>query len=255
MMSDGAARVRLQMAGYARLDNDSLVHCTAIVAHWVRLGENCIVHPFAVVGRVPDTSRALARQPECPNTLFVGNNVKIGCHSTLYADVEIGDDTLIGDYASIREGSRIGARCVIGRQVMVNYGARISDDCRFQDTTHITGHCEVGEGCFFGPGVMTSNDRNVTLGENYHYPEPQPPIFGARVMIGAGANILAGVRIGDDALIGAGALIVKNVPGGAKMLGMPATLRRIYAPGEQQAEALSDARMIFDNCTTSHHPV
>lgn len=236
---------------YARRLNDALVHRTAIVAPWVELGEGCVVHPYAVVGRMPDGSAALARQPEETRRLIVGAWTKIGCHAIIYADVELGKDCLIGDYASIREGSRIGRKCVIGRQVTINYNAEIADNCRFQDGTHITGHCRVGEGCFFGVGVITSNDRNVTLGEGYHFPTPQPPIFGARVMVGSGANVLAGVTVGDGALIGAGALVVRDVPAGSKMLGEPATLRRFYRPGEQQAEALSDAQAIFDVCTTA----
>lgn len=234
---------------YARRLNDTLVHRTAIVAPWVELGEGCIVHPYAVVGRAPDTSASLARAPHQHRRLVIGARTVIGCHAIVYSDVDLGEDCLIGDYASIREGSRVGRRCVIGRQVTVNYNALIADDCRFQDGTHITGHCEIGEGCFFGVGVVTSNDRNVTLGEGYHFPTPQPPIFGARVMVGSGANVLAGVHVGDEALIGAGALIVKDVPAGMKMLGTPATLRRVYRPGEQQAEALSDAQAVWDRCT------
>lgn len=234
---------------YARMLNDALIHRTAVVANWVRLGAGCIVHPFAVIGRMPDRSRALARRPEAARTLTIGDSCIIGCHATIYGDVEIGDDTLIGDYASIREGSRIGDRCVIGRQVTINYNARIADDCRFQDGTHITGDCEIGEGCFFGVGVVTSNDRRVDL-DRYHFPmPPQPCRFGARVLVGSGANVLAGVSVGDRATIGAGALVTSDVPEGAIMLGPRAEQRRVYAPGEQQAEALSDAQLIFDACT------
>ena len=82
----------------------------------------------------------------------------------------------------------------------------------------------IGPGCFFGPGVLTSNDRNIDL-RRYGFHGVTPPLFGARVMVGTGANILAGVAIGDDALIGAGAIVVEDVPPGARVLGTKATMR------------------------------
>ncbi len=194
----------------------------AYVAPWVEFGEGCIVHPFAVVGKLPDESRALARAPRRIERLIIGPRTIIGCHSVIFGGVAIGADTLIGEFVHIREGVTIGARCVIGRYVSVSYDTEIADDCRFQDGAVITG--KVGPECFFGVGVITSNDRNVDLA-NYHHPAPQLPVFGRRVMVGSGANILAGVTIGDEALIGAGALVVTDVPPGARVLGQKATIR------------------------------
>lgn len=232
--------------GWGYTASGAQVHHTAVIAPWAVLGEGCVVHPFAVVGRLPDPSRALARQPEQEAVLSIGRNTVIGCHAVVYGGVEIGEDSFLGDYASVREGTRIGARCVIGRQVTINYNVRIAGDCRFQDGTHITGDCEIGEGCFFGVGVVTSNDRNVDL-EDYHFPmPPQPCLFGERVLVGSGANVLAGVRVGDRATIGAGALVTRHVPPGAIMLGPRAEQRRHYAPGEAQAEAISDAQLLWD---------
>lgn len=188
----------------------------AWIAEWAELGADCVVHSFAVVGRMPDTSPALARQPQRSARLKIGNRVKIGCHAVIYGGVEIGDDTLIGDFASIREGTVIGERCVIGRYVAISYDCLIADDCRFQDHTVFIG--SVGHGSFFGVGVTTSNDRRVDLVE-YHHADPAPPRFGKRVMVGSGATILAGVTIGDDAVIGAGATVVKDVPAHTTVLG------------------------------------
>lgn len=200
------------------------VSSRAVVAPWVTLGAGVKIHPFAIVGRLPDQSLALARQATIVKELHIGAGTVIGPHAIIYAGTRIGSDCLIGDYASVREGCRIGDRCVIGRYVSINYDCEIADDVRFQDTTHLTGGARVGKGCFFGVGVITSNDRRVDL-VDYHYPGPQPTIFGERVMIGSGANIVAGVTVGDDALIAAGALVVKDVPAGHTMIGRPAERR------------------------------
>ena len=208
-----------------RDDSDLQISPLAYVAPWVRFGRGVVVHPFAVVGRVPDRSLALARQPAQERWLEIGENTVIGPHAVLYSGTKIGDDCLIGDYASVREGCVVGDRVVVGRYVSINYECEIADDVRFQDTTHLTGCAKVGKGCFFGVGVVTSNDRRVDL-IDYHYPTPQPVTFGERVMIGSGANIVAGVHVGDDALIGAGAVVVKDVPRGATVLGSAANIRR-----------------------------
>lgn len=210
----------------------------ALVAPWAQLGHGVVIHPHAIVGRLPDESSALARQPLRSRELYIGARTVIGPGAVIYGGTSILDDCLIGDHASIREGCVIGNRVVIGRHVTINYDCVILDDSRFQDFTHLTGGATVGRGCFFGVNVVTSNDRRVDL-VDYHYPGPNPCRFGDRVMIGSGANILAGVTIGDDALIGAGALVVKDVPSGATMLGSPS--QRRWAPGAGQGDVLAAA--------------
>lgn len=196
----------------------TLVHKTAVIEPWVRLGSNCVVHPYAVVGRLPSSSKALARKASLIRELVVGDRVEIGCHAVIFGGVEIGDDTLIGDFAHVREQVTIGRRCVIGRYVAVSYQSKIGDDCRLQDHTILTG--VVGNGCFFGVGVVTSNDRRIDL-DNYQYERDriQIPVFGEKVVVGTGANILAGVRIGDRATIGAGALVRHDVEANAIVFG------------------------------------
>jgi len=196
------------------------IHRTAIVESWVQLGSGCVVHPYAVVGRLPSSSRALARRARLIRELVVGDRVEIGCHSVVFGGSEIGNDTLVGDFAHIREQVKIGERCVIGRYVAISYESIVGNDCRFQDGTVLTG--VVGDGCFFGVGVVTSNDRNIDL-DNYNYSASRIalPVFGNKVMVGSGANVLAGVKIGDGALIAAGALVLKDVAPGMMVYGRP----------------------------------
>ncbi len=200
-------------------DSDfSGVHPRAMVAPWVMLGRGVVIHPLAIVGRLPDRSAALVRQPEIVKKLAIGAGTIIGPNAIIYAGTTIGENCLIGDFASVREGCVLGDRVVVGRYVSINYDCEIADDVRFQDTTHLTGGAKVGKGCFFGVGVITSNDRRVDL-KDYHFPGAQPTIFGERVMIGSGANVLAGVHVGDDAVIAAGALVVKDVAAGITVMG------------------------------------
>jgi acetyltransferase-like isoleucine patch superfamily enzyme len=219
----------------------SSVHPTAIVMRDVHLGHDVLVHPYAYVGRIPDSSPALARQPEMLGSAVVRMGSVIGPGAVIYRGASIGRDCLIGDYASIREGVIIGDRCVIGRHVTIGYDAVLEDDVHVNDGVHITGGTHVGAGCFFGPGVVTSNDRNIDL-RDYGFHGITPPTFGRRVMVGSGANILAGVTIGDDALIGAGAIVVEDVRAGQRILGPKATVKEYSAP----RNAAPDASLICD---------
>lgn len=196
----------------------------AYVAPWVMLGEGCAVHPFAVVGHLPSISRALARQPCITQELTIGRGTVISPHAVIYGGVFIGDDCLIGDGASIREGTVIGDRCIVGRHATIMHDARIGHDVRLHDDVHVTGGCRIGDGSFLGPGVRMSNDRNIDL-KDYRHKGCEPPRFGRRVMVGTGANILAGVCVGDGAVIGIGAVVVDNVAPGARILGPKAVAR------------------------------
>lgn len=203
------------------LSNGTHIHRTALISPWVRFGNNCIVNPFSIVGKIPDKSKTLARNPTSVNSNRIGANTIIGCNVIIFSDVILGEDCYVGDYASIREGSRIGSKCIIGRQVTLHYNVIIGNESKFMDGTHITGDCNIGDGCFFGVGVVTSNDRNVNM-EEYKFSGSEAPKFGNKILVGSGANILAGVKIADNAIIGAGALVVKDVDEGEKILSLRA---------------------------------
>jgi len=196
--------------------NGGKIHKTAIIAPWVRFENNCIVHPYAIVGRVPDNHSALARQPNQIKVTTIGINCVIGCHSVIYSDVVLGDRCFIGDHALVREGSRIGEESMIGCHVSISYDSKIGKRSRFQNASVFHGEC--GDDCFFGVGTICSSDKRIDL-NNYQHLGSHPPKFGNRVLVGSGANILPEITIGDDAVIGAGSVVVKNVKPQSLVLG------------------------------------
>lgn len=202
---------------WINLSNQTQIHKTALIAPWVRFGNNCIVHPYTIIGRIPDSSDALAREVKSqPKIITIGDNSIIGHHTIVFVNTNIGENCLIGDHAIIREGTRIGNNCLIGFHVSISYDCKIGDNCRFQNSTVFHGEC--GDGCFFGVGVICSSDKRIDL-NNYQHIGSHPPKFGKRVLVGSGANILPEISIDDDAVIGAGALVVKNVEAGSLVLG------------------------------------
>ena len=221
--------------------NAGPIAATAIVADWVTLGAGCSVGHYALLGRVPSQSPTLARKPEVQMWLSIGARTEIGPHAIVFCGTSIGEDCLIGDAASVREGCVIGNRCIIGRHVTINYDVVLGDDVKIQDFSHITGGCVIGAGTFVGVNVVTSNDRRPEI-VDYKYVGVTPPIIGKRCLIGSGACIIPGVRIGDGAVIGAGALVTKDVPPGGRVLGQPARGQPLKLLTADPIDILAEAR-------------
>ena len=148
-------------------------------------------------------------------------DVKLGKCVRLYAFVnlygcEIGDDTRIGTFVEIQKGARIGSNCKISSHTFICEGVTIEDDV------------------FIGHGVTFINDlypRAVT-GDGVPQTETDwtcvPTVVKRGASIGSGATILAGITIGEKALVGAGSVVTKSVPPGVVVAGNPArVLRRI----------------------------
>lgn len=184
-----------------------------------------MIHPTALVSYQPMRSPALGRSTRNWPEATIGSGVRIGAYAVVYSGVEIGADCLIGEHSAIREGCRIGNRCLIGQGVFINYEAEIGDEVRIIQGAHIAGLARIGGGTFIGPHVVMSNVRHIDVDHQaFDYRDAAAPIIGERVMIGTGANIVAGVRIGDRAVIAAGAIVARDVPAGGYVRGQPGRL-------------------------------
>jgi acetyltransferase-like isoleucine patch superfamily enzyme len=177
--------------------------------------------PGALVDIQPATSAALARptspQPPCE----FGPGGRVMPLARIYAGSVFGADLFVGDGASISEGCRFGDRCVVGRNATVGARVRLGNGVRIMDLSHIVGGTEIGDDCFIGIGVVTSNDARP-LPYVWDEARIQPPQIGRGVMIGSGAVLCPGVTIGDGAWIAAGAVVVRDVPPGSKVRGTAA---------------------------------
>lgn len=205
-----------------------VIHPHVVIESGVVIGDNVEIFPGAYIGKTPKGAGALSRVPSYEPRIEIGPNCSIGPHAVVFYDVVIGASTLLGDGASIREQTRIGAKTVIGRYVTVNYNTRIGDRVRVQDHSWLAGNMIVEDDVFISGGVGTSNDN--AIGRNgYGSSEMLGPHIARGAAIGVGANLLPGVRIGEDAIVGAGAVVTKSVPGGARVMGVPAEARRTKA--------------------------
>ena len=192
----------------------------AYIAPFVTLPPDCIVHPFAYIGKLPSLSPSLARRCPVVCTLTIGAGTEIGPHATIYGGARIGRACLIGDNANIREGAVIGDRCIIGYNACISYDAELADEVRVQNGTLIADGWKVGRGTFIGVNVSTMSDRRRDV-VDYQFTGSDGSVIGERCLIGSGAVLLPGIKIGNNCVIGAGALVVKDVPDGSVVLGQP----------------------------------
>lgn len=195
------------------------------------IDESVVVHLPAVIDLIPSASPSLARPGKAKSLLWIGARTEIMPFAVIYRGATIGRDCLIGNHATVREGATIGNRCIIGQYACVSYDAELADEVRVQNGTLIADGWKIGRGTFVGVNVSTMSDRRRDVVE-YEFKGSCHSEIGERCLIGSGAVILPGLRIGNDVVIGAGALVTKNVPDGATVLGQPA--RIIICVNEQQ---------------------
>ena len=143
--------------------------------------------------------------------VILGRDVKLAGFCNLYG-CQIGDETKIGTFVEIQKGAKIGARCKISSHSFICEGVTIED------------------GVFIGHGVMFVNDKrpralnpdgSLQASEDW---ECQRTRVGRGASIGSGATLLGGITIGENALVGAGSVVTKDVPAGATVAGNPARL-------------------------------
>lgn len=192
------------------------------------LAADCRIHENCMVDYPPSTCSSLARIPEVTRITKIGARTEVMPFALVYRSAWIGADCLIGSHATVRESATIGDRCIIGQYVCISYEAELADEVRVQNGTLIADGWKVGRGTFIGVNVSTMSDRRRDVVE-YEFKGSMPSIIGERCLIGSGAVILPGLRIGNDVVIGAGALVIKDVPDGATVLSQPSRIA-----GEEQ---------------------
>jgi len=152
-------------------------------------------------------------------------NLNFFFHKSSYVgdDVIIGDDTKIWHFCHIQEGAGpIGKNCSIGQNVFVGTNVIIGDRCKIQNNVSLYDGVELEEYVFCGPSCVFTND----LAPRSKYPkateERVKTLIKQGASIGANATVVCGLTIGRWAMVGAGAVVTKDVPDYALMLGVPA---------------------------------
>ena len=210
------------------------IHPTAVVYPGTVLGEGVKVLEGAVIGKQPTLSpRSTAkREPLPPTELGAGTVVSTG--AIIFAGTRVGARVILGDQSCVRERVTIGDDVVVGRGSLVENDTTIGAMTKIQAGVYITAYSTLEENVFMAPCVVTSNDNFMGRTEQRHELIEGPTIRrGARV--GAGAVLCPAVEIGEEAFVGAGAVVTKDVPPRTLVVGNPARpLRQV--PDEELLE-------------------
>lgn len=201
------------------------VHPSATVYPGTVLGEGVRVMENAVVGKQPALSpRSTTKREALPPT-EIGPGTIVSTGATVFAGSRIGARVILGDQSSVRERVTIGDDVVLGRGSLVENDTTIGAMTRIQADAYITAYSTLEEHVFVAPCVVTTNDNFMGRTEGRRELMKGPTIRrGAR--IGGGAVLCPGIEIGEEAFVGAGAVVTKDVPPRVIVVGNPARVLR-----------------------------
>ena len=208
-------------------------HCAVIHADTV-IGKNVLVGDNSVVGKLPMRAAISTLKEIDLEPARIGDNCIIGTCSAVYRGSELGEGVLVADQASVREDVKIGKFTIIGRGVAVENDTRVGNYVKIETNAYITAHTVIEDRCFIAPMVAMSNDNFLgRTKERFKYTKGPHLKKGAR--IGVNATLLPGVVIGEDAVVGAGAVVTRDVTPGKMVAGVPAGLFK-DTPREQMVD-------------------
>jgi acetyltransferase-like isoleucine patch superfamily enzyme len=182
----------------------------------VALGPDTVIGDFCVIGEPP------RGKADGELATVIGLRAVIRSHTVIYAGNRIGAHFQTGHGALVREENEIGDDVSIGSHSIVEHHVVIRRGARLHSNVFVPEYSILEEECWLGPNVVVTNAR---------YPRSRTvkeALKGAHIMrgakIGANVTLLPGVTIGENALVGAGAVVVRDVPAGAVVAGNPARI-------------------------------
>lgn len=147
-----------------------------------------------------------------------------GEYCVIFDNVSIGVGTRLGNFVFIRDNTKIGQGCTIGSYVDIEGDVIIGDNVSLQSGCYVTRGVIIEESVFCGPRLITMNDKNICYRRSsLTFVRKSPRIMRA-ARVGGGSVLLPGVTIGENAFVGAGSVVTKDVPDFAIVAGNPASI-------------------------------
>ncbi|HLI45771.1 MAG TPA: DapH/DapD/GlmU-related protein [Geobacterales bacterium] len=180
---------------------------------FVRLGKNCIIDKNALIGYMP--SRNIGEL-----YLNIGDNARIRSGSVIYLGSRIGNDFETGHNVIVREENEIGNEVKIWSNSVIDYGCKIGNSVKIHCNCYIAQLTIIEDDVFIAPGVMVANEKYPT--GRFDPKRIKGPRIKKGSRIGIGSIIMPGITIGENCIIGAGAVVTKDVPPNSIAYGVPA---------------------------------
>jgi acetyltransferase-like isoleucine patch superfamily enzyme len=207
------------------------IHPTATVYPGTLLGEGVKVLENAVVGKQPALSPRSTTKRDVLAPAEIGDGTVVSTGAIVFAGTRIGARVIVGDQSCVRERVTVGDDVVVGRGSLIENDSVVGAMTKIQADAYITAYSTLEEHVFIAPCVVTTNDNFMGRTERRHALVKGPTIRrGAR--IGCGAVLCPGVEIGEEAFVGAGAVVTKDVAPRMMVVGNPARVLREVATEE-----------------------
>jgi len=201
------------------------IHPTAIVYPGTKLGEGVKILEHAVVGKQPALSpRSTAKREDLPPA-EIGDGTIVSTGAVVFAGTKIGARVILGDQSCVRERVSVGDNVVIGRGSLVENDTTIGAMTKIQAEAYITAYSTLEEHVFIAPCVVTTNDNWMGRTEK-RFGNIKGPTIRRGARVGGGAILCPAIEIGEEAFIGAGAVVTKDVPPRVVVVGSPARVLR-----------------------------
>lgn len=201
------------------IGNDVNIGHHVVIKERTVVGDGVTVEDYSLIGKTPAKSKGMARQPKLNlSPLIIDKRVKIGSHTIIYRGTIIYEGVLIGDLASVRENVSIGKNSIVGRNAMVENNTRVGKNVTIQTASYVTADMIIEDDVFIGPCFSSSNDKYMGAGDV----KLKGPVLKKGAKIGNNASLLPGIVIGKDAIVGAGAVVTKDIAEDLTVVGNPA---------------------------------
>jgi acetyltransferase-like isoleucine patch superfamily enzyme len=202
------------------IGEDTRIGAHVTIHDGTTIGARCVIDDGAVLGKRPRLARhSSAPRGELPG-LVLGAGVVVGAGALVFAGARIDMNAILGDQSFVREHAHVGEESVIGRGSAVDPHVTVGPRSRVQTNVYLTQGTLIEEDVFVGPGVCTTNDNTMARHDSSH--ELHGPKLRRACRVGGAAVLLPGVEIGEEAFVGAGAVVLRDVPARAIVVGVPA---------------------------------
>jgi UDP-2-acetamido-3-amino-2,3-dideoxy-glucuronate N-acetyltransferase len=221
----------LHVGADVEIGEDVEIGANVVLHDGCRVAAGCRIGDGAVLGKRPSLgARSTASRAPLPG-LVVGAGCIISSHAVVFAGSELGAGTIVGDAALVRERCTIGPECVVGARATVENDSVLGARCKLQAHAYVTAYSTLEDDVFIAPCVVTTNDNFMGRTEQ-RKALVRGPLIRRGARIGGGAVILPGIEIGEEAFVGAGAVVTRDVPARTLVVGSPARYLRSVPPEE-----------------------
>ncbi|NIQ13813.1 MAG: transferase [Candidatus Dadabacteria bacterium] len=187
----------------------------------VKIGENSVIEAYCIVGVPPRGKRDGELETE------IGEGAHLRSHTVIYAGNKVGYRLQTGNKVNIRESNEIGNNVSIGTLSVIEHHVKIGNGVRMHSQVFVPEYSILEDDTWLGPNVVLTNAKYpLSPGVKESL---QGPIIKRGAKIGANATLMPGIVVGENAFIGAGAVVVKDVPPGAVVVGNPARVIKMMS--------------------------